>query len=480
MTELCDLDALEARRLIGSKQISPVELLESCIARIEAVDPALNAMVTRCFERGREEARAAEESVRVGELLGLLHGLPLAIKDLNQTQGVRTTFGSLIYEQHVPEADESVVAAMRGEGAILVGKANTPEFGAGANTRNRVFGVTGNPFDPQLTCAGSSGGSAVAVATGMAPIASGSDYGGSLRTPAAFCGVVGFRPSPGLVPNEMRPVALTPFPVQGPMARSVGDVALLLRAMIAEDKRDPYSGLLDPGLFDPLGSLDLGTLRVGFSEDLGGAPLEQGIRRVFRERSASLARFFGQSGDCAPDLGSFHDAFEILRGVYFVAAHKERVERHREIMGPSVIDNVERGLQFSAADIAWAHLEQTRLYRRFLALFDEIDLLICPAASVSPFPHERLYVEEIDGEPMPTYMRWLAITYGITLTSSPVVCLPCGRDEKGLPFGIQVVGPNGADRLVLEAAHGLEQAMADDERLARPLPDIDSLASRGT
>ncbi len=475
MSQPCDLTAVEARRLIGTKELSPVELLESCIGRIEAVDPALNAMVTRCFKRARKEAKAAEKAARQGEPLGLLHGLPIGIKDLNATEGVRTTYGSLLYENNVPKADERVVAAMRQEGAIVVGKTNTPEFGAGAQTTNRVFGATGNPFDPRLTCAGSSGGSAVALATNMVPLASGSDFGGSLRTPAAFCGVVGFRPSPGTVPNETRAVALTPLSVQGPMGRTVGDAALLLAAQVDYDKRDPFSGLVDGDLLEPPAPVDLGTLRVALSEDLGSAPVDNAIRKVFRERVATFKSVFAATGNRDPDLGRVHDVLEILRGVNFIAAHKERLEKHRDKLNTNVIDNTERALKYTAADVAWAHAEQTKLYRRFLAFFDDVDVLICPAASVSPFPHSQLYVKEINGEPMPTYMRWLAITYGITMATPPACVLPAGRDHKGMPFGIQVVGPNGADRFVLEVAASLEQVLARNPVTARPLPDIRKL-----
>ncbi|MBM09367.1 MAG: amidase, partial [Magnetovibrio sp.] len=234
MTELCDLKAIEARRHIGTKEISPVELLESCIARTDAINPAVNSIVTTCYERARREAKIAEEDVLSGKPLGLLHGLPFGAKDLESTGDIRTTMGSQLYANNIPDTDQRSIANIRGNGGILIGKTNTPEFGAGANTRNLVFGATGNPFNPELSCAGSSGGSAVSLATGMVPLATGSDYGGSLRTPASFCGVVGFRPSPGVVPNELRSVALNPFSVLGPMGRTVGDTALLLSAMIGD------------------------------------------------------------------------------------------------------------------------------------------------------------------------------------------------------------------------------------------------------
>ncbi|RMD63699.1 MAG: amidase [Alphaproteobacteria bacterium] len=472
MSELCDLGAVELRRLIGAKKISPVELLDSCLARIAAVNPALNAMVAMGEERARDEARAAEAAVMNGAALGPLHGLPVGIKDLNATAGLRTTYGSLLYENHVPKTDERLVAAVRSAGAIVLGKTNTPEFGAGANTRNRVYGATGNPFDPTLTCGGSSGGSAVALATGMVPLATGSDFGGSLRTPAGFCGVVGFRPTPGTIPHEVRQIGLTPFPVQGPMGRNVADAALLLSALAGFDRRDPFSRPLDGARFAAPRASDLARLRVAVSEDLGCAPVDNSIRVTFRARVEKLAPLFASCVPRDPDLGPAHDVFEILRGVNFIAAHKARVEKHRDLLGPNVIDNTERALAMSAADVAWASATQTQIYRRFVAFMDEVDILICPACSVPPFPHDEWYPKEINGQTMPTYMRWLAITYGLTLTTHPVAVIPCGVDERGLPFGIQIVGRYQDDAALLGIAQALERALAEDPELARPRPDL--------
>jgi len=475
MTEPCDLSAVEARRLIGLKKLSPVELLESCLKRISEVNPALNAIVAMDESVAKEAAKAAEQAVMRGDDLDLLHGLPLGIKDLQATGGLRTTWGSLIYKDYVPERDEATVANLRDKGAIILAKTNTPEFGAGANTKNRVYGATGNPFDPAKTCAGSSGGSAVALATGMVPLATGSDYGGSLRTPAAFCGVSGFRPSPGLVPGPERSSALSPFSVNGPMGRTIADLHLLLKAQIDLDKHDPYSS--DDALRIPeeLPLVDLGSLRVAISTDLGCAPIDNDIRRVFEERVNTFRHIFVEAHNRDPDLGPVHDVFEILRGVYFVGAHRERLEKHRDLLGPNVIDNTERGLKWTAADIAWANVEQSKIYRRFLDFFDEVDVLICPAASVSPFPHEQLAVTEINGEPMPTYMRWLAITYGLTTAIPAAATIPCGVDHAGMPLGIQVVGPNGSDALVLSVAHALEQVLAENPATARPIPDLAAL-----
>lgn len=474
-TELCDLTATEARRLIGTKEISPVELVESCITRIEAVDGAVNCMVTRAYDRAREEAKVAEQMVMDGEELGLLHGLPMGIKDLEATEGIRTTWGSLINKDTVPEADQGSVAAVRAEGAILLGKTNTPEFGAGANTKNRVFGATGNPFNPELTCAGSSGGSAVALATGMVPIASGSDYGGSLRTPAGFCGVVGFRPSPGTVPAEGKAAALMPWSVLGPMARTVADTALLLQAQMDDDRRDPFSHLVDPRLFSSVDGLDLGSIHAAITPDLGCCPVDKGIADTFKARTDAFRGVFAEAQDRAPDMGDIHRVFEIFRGITFVALHQERLKNHKDLLGPNVIDNTTRGLEVTASDVGWALVEQARIMRNFIDLFDEVDVLICPAASVSPFPHEQLYVDEINGEKMPTYMRWLAISYAPTMAMACSAVIPCGVDHKGMPFGLQVMAPGGKDALVLAVSHALEQYFADKADLMRPVPDLAKL-----
>jgi Asp-tRNA(Asn)/Glu-tRNA(Gln) amidotransferase A subunit family amidase len=361
-----------------------------------------------------------------------------------------------------------MVARIRQAGGVILGKTNTPEFGAGANTVNRVYGATGNPFDPSRTCGGSSGGSAVALALGQVALATGTDYGGSVRTPAAFCGVAGFRPSPGLVPGVERPVALNPFTVMGPMARSIADAHLLLRAQAGVDRRDPFSSR--ERLPAELAGADLGKVRAAVSADLGCAPVDRAIAQLFRERVGRFRHVFREVEERAPDFSGVHETFEVLRGVNYVAAHRERLERARNLLDRNVVDNTERGLALSLADVARAQVEQTRLYKRVLAFFEQVDVLIAPAASVPPFPHAQLFVEAINGEPMPTYMHWLAITYAPTMALCCAAAIPCGVDHAGLPFGIQVIGPNGADARVLEIAHALEQALATDRETARPLP----------
>jgi amidase len=472
MSDPCDLSAVEARRRIGLKQLSPSELLESCLKRIDKTNAAVNAIVALDADAARRAARAVEAALQAGDALGPLAGLPIGVKDLQATAGLTTTEGSLLFKGHVPTADEYSVANVRRAGGVILAKTNTPEFGAGSNTRNRVYGATGNPFAPAKTSAGSSGGSAAALALGQVPLATGSDYGGSLRTPAAYCGVVGFRPSPGVVPSLDRAAGLIPFAVIGPMGRSVADAHLLLTAQIGRDKSDPFSSDDNQRIPRHLSGADLGRLRVAVSCDLGCAPIDRSIAEVFAARVRRFGHVFRDVQHRSPDFANVHEIFETLRGVYFLAAHRERLQHQRQLLDTNVIDNTERALQLSVADVARAHVEQTKLAKRFLAFFTEVDVLICPAASVSPFPHAQLFVEEINGEKMQTYMSWLAITYAPTMALACAAVLPCGVDHSGMPFGIQLIGPPGADAHILEVAHALESVLAQDTETARPLPPL--------
>lgn len=478
MTELCDLTAVELRRRIGAKQISPVELLASCEKRIAEVNPTLNAVTATCWERARNEARAAEAKIRRGETLGVLEGLPLGVKDLNETEGLRTTWGSPIWKDHVPAKDERMVAACRAAGAIVVGKTNVPEFGAGANTNNPVYGPTRNPFDLARICGGSSGGSAVALAASMLPICTGSDTGGSLRTPAALCGIVGFRVSPGTVPTERRPLGWTNISVQGPMGRNVADTALLLQAQVRSDGADPHARPIDPALLRPPQPADLGSLRLAVSTDLGFAVVDKRIRAAFEDR---VKRIGGWFRDCAwhdPDMAEADETFEVIRAQNFLASHLDNYRNRKDLLGPNIVANVEQGLAYSALDVAKAHARQTKIFRGFQQYFREHDVLICPAVAIPPFPVEQLYAEEIDGVRMRTYFHWLSLAYGVTLTGHPAISIPCGLEPTGTPMHLQIVGPQGGDAFVLSVALALEQAMAGDRALARPLPDLARLAAK--
>ena len=476
MTEPCDLSAVEARRLIGTRKLSPVELLESCLKRIERVNPAVNAVVAMDVERAKRDAKSAEQAVMAGAALGPLHGLPLGVKDLEEVEGLRTTFGSLVFKDHVPAKDERGTAACRAAGAIVLAKTNTPEFGAGANTRNEVYGFTRNPFDTKRTCAGSSGGSAVALATGMLPICTGSDTGGSLRTPAAFCGVVGFRTSPGLVPHERRPLGWTNLSVRGPMGRSVADAALLLSAQAGFDARDPHSRPVDPASFHVPDPIDLAKLRVAFSPDFGGAAkIDKTIRATFLDRIKRIAPAFKSCDERCSDMAGGDEAFAVIRAQNFMAAHLEKYRTKRALLGPNVTANVEEGLRYSAEDVARNHARQTQIYRGFQALFAEVDVFLAPVAAVPPFPVETWYPAKVDGAKLGSYFHWLAPAYLITLTGNPALSLPCGLEPSGTPFGLQIVGPHCGDRFVLAVAHALEQHLKSDPATARPVPNLAKL-----
>lgn len=443
-TTLCDQDAVALRRLIGQGAVSPLEVLESCIARMGALNQALNAVVATDLERARREADAAGRAVTAREPLGPLHGLPVVVKDVHATKGLRTTWGSELFANHVPAADDRLVAALRRAGAIVLGKTNTPEFAAGAHTVNRVYGVTRNPFDPERSCGGSSGGSAVAVATGMAPLATGTDLGGSLRVPAAFCGVVGFRPSPGLVPSDRPEAALSSTDVDGPMARTVPDVALMLAAL---------SGTTPP----ELPASDLRGLRVAVSDDLGRYPVEPGVRAAFRAAVAALEASGAVVEEAVPPLEDADRVFEVLRALAFVAVHGERLAAAPDKVGPNVADNVRQGQAMSLPDVADAMTRHVTLRQRFDAFMARYDMLVCPTSPVPPFPIDQPYVTAVDGRPLERYFHWLGLTYALSVTGCPVVALPCGRDPEGLPFGVQLCGRRGDDTGLLGLAAAVER-----------------------
>ena len=447
-------------------------MTKSCLEQIEKYNSSINAVVAINHDEVLKDAQQAEDDVMSGNELGILHGRPVGIKDLNLVKNLRSTSGSKLYENRIPKEDDSVVKSIRDEGAIVFCKTNTPEFGAGANTKNKVYGATCNPFDLNKTPAGSSGGSAAALATNMMPLANGSDYGGSLRTPAGFCGITGFRPSPGLVPATEAAVALNPFSVQGPMGRTVSDTYLLLQAQINVNQNDPFSSLDALSMPDTLLGADLSNVKMAFSSDLGCAPVDNEIRSVFKNKINIFKHNFFQSHEDHPDFLDIHNCFEVIRGFNFVASHKEKFENNKGLLGPNVIDNVERGLKYSLADVSWAHVMQTKIYKSFRKFFNEFDVLICPAAAVSPYPHEQLFVDEINGEKMPTYMRWLALSYASTMAIPCAWALPCGLDHKQMPFGIQLIAPSGRDAQLSEIAKSLEIILMSNDETKRPIPDI--------
>jgi Asp-tRNA(Asn)/Glu-tRNA(Gln) amidotransferase A subunit family amidase len=474
---LLALSSVELRRRIGTKEISPVELLEACIARIGKINPAVNAITGTCLARARREARQAEKAARDGEPLGPLHGLPTGIKDLEETGGLLTTYGSPLFRDFIPEKDNVMVARVRAAGAIVVAKTNVPEFGAGANSRNVVWGATGNPFNPLLNPGGSSGGSGVALATDMLPACTGSDTGGSLRIPGAINGVVGFRPSPGLVPHARRGLGWSAISVLGPMGRTVADAAQLLAVQAGFDAVDPLGYPVDAQSFAVPAPCDLGRLRVAWTEDFGQCPVEGPIRKVMRERMAAMRHLFKSCDEIHPDFGEADRCFDVIRAVTFVSRYQADYEKDPSSLGPNVRTNYEMGAKMSLADVAWAHAEQTRIYRRFQELFSDYDLVLSPTVPVTPFPWTQLYLAEMEGKPLRNYYHWLALTYFITLATNPAISIPCGVDHKGMPFGLQVVGRARGDAEVLAAAHAMEQAFDATPALRRPRPDLAKLAN---
>ncbi|MEK0084468.1 amidase [Benzoatithermus flavus] len=454
------LPARTVVRLLERGEISPLELIDAALARIAAVDPLVNAVPTLCPERARAHALRLMEEGEPEDRRGRLAGLPVLIKDMVEVAGVRTTFGSPIFEDHVPERSAYEVERIEARGGIVLGKTNTPEFAAGANTFNEVFGVTRNPWNRALTCGGSSGGSAVALATGMAWLADGSDLGGSLRTPASFCGVVGLRPSPGRVPSGPAALPFDTLSVEGPMARDVRDLALFLDTMAGFDPRDPLSFAAPVTSFAEAVERPVALRRVAFSPDLGGiTPVDAEVAAICR----SAARRFGELGaevvDGSPDLKRATEVFTTLRAARFAATKAPLLERHRDLLKPEVIWNIEHGLQLDAAAIGRAERERGELQRSTARFFEDHDLLLCPAAIVPPFACETRYLEELNGHRFPSYVDWIAITYAITLTGCPALSLPCGFTGSGLPVGLQIVGPPRGEAKLLAAAAMLEDLL---------------------
>lgn len=472
---LVEQSAVELRRQIGAKSISPVELMQACIAQIERYNPAVNAICATDYDRALTAARQAESQVMRGEPLPALHGLPLGVKDLQATAGLLTTSGNVRLRGHVPERDVSYVARLRQAGAIVTAKTNTPDMGAGANSRNPVWGATGNPFNPSLNAGGSSGGSAAALACDMMPLCTGSDTGGSLRIPAALCGVVGLRPSPGLIANDMRPLGWSAISVLGPMGRDVADTAFMMQASVGPHPMDPLSLGVQHEAFWPVQPVDLRSLRVAYTEDFGACTVDPMVRRAFRERVQALSR---EVAVCEPldwDLSDGHRCFDVIRAESFYAAFEEVYRTQPETLGPNVRANVEMAASITLADRAWSHLAQTRINRQFQAAFEHYDLILSPVTPLSPFPWTQLYAEFVDGQKQRNYYEWLSLTYMVTLATNPALSLPLGCDEAGMPFGLQMIGPLHRDAQVLRMAAALEQWGKTQTGFSRPRPDMTAL-----
>jgi amidase len=455
--DLCFLAAVEMQRLLRRRQISARDLLEAHIRQIERVNPKVNAIVTLTLELAREQARRADESAAKGRFLGPLHGLPIAHKDLVDTKGVRTTYGSPIFRDHVPERDVLMVERVRAAGAILVGKTNTPEFGAGSQTFNPVFGATRNPYDLSKTCGGSSGGAAVALACGMLPIADGSDTGGSLRNPAAFCNVVGMRPSPGRVPRVPAAAAWSPLSVLGPMARTAADAALLLSAIAGPDPRAPLS-IDEPGsVFAKPLDRDFKGVRVAWCPGFGGLPVDRRVRAVIDSRRKAFESLGCLVEEATPDFAGADEAFRVFRALSFYQQRGALAETHRPMIKATVLEEIDRARRLTGPQVAAAELQRSRLSEKFAEFMRTYEFLALPVTQVPPFDVEQQFVTEIEGVRMESYIDWMRSCYYITMTSHPAVSVPAGFTPEGLPVGLQIVGRRHDDRGALQLAHAFER-----------------------
>jgi len=444
MPELWKLTACEVVALLKGGEVSPRELVDVAAARIEDTNPRINSMVTLCLERARGHAMRLEKLDRSSLPPQFLYGLPIGVKDNTDVAGVRCTSGSRIHADRIAAANDVVVERLEANGAIVVGKTNLPEFAAGGNTFNDVFGATRNPWDTRMSASGSSGGSAAALAAGQVWLATGGDFGGSIRTPASYCSITGLRPSPGMVPRTQRQ-PFNPLSVEGPMARNVGDMALMFDAEAGWHSLDPLSQVGPLPSFAAAAARPRKPVRVAFSADLGVA---RAVNREVRALCMAAAEKLAQDGvsveETHPDFSGAEQTFLTLRGAVFIARHAALLQKHRELYKPEIIENTEYGLRLAQGD----------LIRRVARFFESYDLLLCPTVSCPPFDVEMRFPPEVDGVRFDGYMGFLVLTYVITLTACPVVALPCGFTAAGLPVGLQVIGkPRGEETLISTAAY---------------------------
>jgi amidase len=451
--------AVELAALIASRAVSPLEVLNAHLAVIARVNPKLNAVVTLVADQARAAARAAEAAVVRGETLGILHGLPIAIKDVTRTAGIRTTFASPLFKNFVPDDDAEVVRRLKVAGAIVVGKTNTPEFATGANTVNEVFGATRNPWNPALSPAGSSGGSAVAVATGMVPIAQGTDFGCSIRIPAAFCGIVGIRPTPGLIPSYPMALAWDPGQVHGPLARNAEDAALMLDAMVGFSRLSPIS-VAPPWKSAReivAGTGDARGLRIAYASDIAGIGIDAEIDSICRATAKRLTDAGARVEEVKFDVSDGRDPYQAWRGAWMVGQRFEHLA-HLEEFGENLKGNVKRGLKVTVLDLAAAEQKRQEIFHRFRALFETYDLLLTPAAPVKPYPIEMNFPNEINGRKFKSYVDWIAPAFLVTLVSLPAASVPAGKTRDGLPVGLQIVAPRFEEPAILSLAKLVQQS----------------------
>jgi amidase len=437
--------------------VTPLDLLDALEKRIAEVDGKVNALPTLCFERARDHAKRLMKK-RAAER-GPLAGLPVPIKDLTEVAGVRTTQGSPIFKDNIPARSDLLVERLEDNGAVIYAKSNTPEFGAGANTFNEVFGATRNPWDTSRSAAGSSGGAAAALATGTAWLAHGSDMGGSLRNPASFCGVVGLRPSIGRVPHSPKFKLDRTLGVQGPMARNVEDLALFLDAMSGEHPADPLSLPILPASFQSAARSGAKPKRIAYSPDLGITPVDPEVVAITRKAAERFAEAGAIVEEAHPDLSEAHECFHVLRAFDFAISKAALLRKHRDLLKPEVIWNIEEGLKLSVEQVAHAEAQRISMAARAENFFKTYDLLLTPATIVPPFPVQNRYVAECAGKKFDNYVEWLGIVYAITLACCPALSLPCGFTASGLPVGLQMVGPSRGEAKLLAGARVLEDIL---------------------
>jgi amidase len=457
--ELTHLSAVELARLIRTKKASPVEVTEAHLAAIERLNPAVNAFCTVAAEKALAWAREAEGAMKKRAKLGALHGVPVAIKDLTPTAGIRTTWGSTLFRDHVPTQDAEVVLRLKAAGAIVIGKTNTPEFGAGANTVNKVFGATRNPWNTALSASGSTGGGAAALAARMAPLAEGTDFGGSLRTPAAFCGVVGLRTTAGLVPRYPATMPWHDQSVAGPMARSAEDCALLLDAMTGLSAKSPLSCAAPwKSARERLAKArNLRGLRLAYAPDIAGIGVDEEIERICRTAALDLRAAGAGVEETEINLSDGRDAFLALRGEAMVGNHLERLERIGEL-GDNLAGNIRAGLALTISEIARAEHKRAEIWHRWRALFERYDLVLTPTAPVPPFPVEKNYPDVVQGRKLQNYMDWIGPNFLVSLAGLPAASVPAGLTSAKLPVGLQIVGPRFSEPMILTVAKFVEVA----------------------
>ncbi|MEM7127731.1 MAG: amidase [Chloroflexota bacterium] len=456
--DLCYLSAVEMAKQIRQKELSVREVMEAHLDQIEQINPKVNAIITLVAEQALEQAIAADRALSNGDAKGALFGLPVAHKDLADTKGIRTTYGSPIYKDHVPEHDALIVERLKQAGAITVGKTNVPEFGAGSQTFNPLFGATSNPYDLSKTCGGSSGGAAVALASGMVPIADGSDLGGSLRNPANFCNVVGFRTSPGRVPVWPSQAGWYSLSIHGPMARTVADVGLMLSALAGPDPRVPIANPESGELFANSLERDFKGTRIAWSQDLGSFPVDPSVTRVLESQRYVFKDLGCLVDEAEPDFRDADEVFKVLRAWNFEIDFGALLEEHRGKMKESVIWNTESGQKLTGPQIGQAEVNRTALYHRLREFLETYEFLLLPVSQVPPFDITQEYITEINGVEMETYLDWMKSCYYISATGLPAISVPCGFTPEGLPVGLQIVGRHQDDLGVLQLAYAFEQA----------------------